>query len=159
MSETTWLTVEAYERLKKELEDRKGPMRLEIARKIDDARQEGDLKENGGYHAAREEQGLNEARIVQLEELLRNCEVGEAPADNGVVELGMVVTANISGREVKFLLGAREVGAGIDITVYSPEAPLGKAILGKKVGETASYKAPNGKVMNVEIIDAKPFPG
>ncbi|QPK94308.1 transcription elongation factor GreA [Actinomyces sp. zg-332] len=159
MSESTWLTREAYDRLKKELDERKGPLRVEIANKIDEARQEGDLKENGGYHAAREEQGLNEARIVQLEALLRDCEVGEIPEDDGVVEPGMVVTANLAGREISFLLGARESGEGLDLDVYSPEAPLGKAINGKKIGDKVLFKAPNGKEFEVEILDAKPFVG
>ncbi len=159
MSESTWLTREAYDRLKKELDERKGPLRVEIANKIDEARQEGDLKENGGYHAAREEQGLNEARIVQLEALLRDCEVGEIPEDDGVVEPGMVVTANLAGREISFLLGARESGEGLDLDVYSPEAPLGKAINGKKIGDKVLFKAPNGKEFEVEILDAKPFAG
>lgn len=157
MSESTWLTREAYDRLKNELDERKGPLRVEIANKIDEARQEGDLKENGGYHAAREEQGLNEARIVQLEALLRDCEVGEIPEDDGIVEPGMVVTANLGGREISFLLGARESGEGIDLDVYSPEAPLGKAINGKKVGDKVLYKAPNGKEFEVEILNAKPY--
>ncbi len=157
MSESTWLTREAYDRLKNELDNRKGPLRVEIANKIDEARQEGDLKENGGYHAAREEQGLNEARINQLEELLRNCEVGEIPADDGIVEPGMVIKAKLAGKQISFLLGARESGEGLDIDVYSPEAPLGKAINGKKIGDTVLYKAPNGKEIKVEIIDAKPY--
>ncbi len=157
MSESTWLTREAYDRLKNELDERKGSLRVEIANKIDEARQEGDLKENGGYHAAREEQGLNEARIVQLEALLRDAEVGEIPEDDGVVEPGMVVTAKLGGREISFLLGARESGEGIDLDVYSPEAPLGKAINGKKIGDKVLYKAPNGKEFEVEILNAKPY--
>jgi len=87
MAEKTWLTQEAYDRLKEELEHRSNVLRAEIVRKIDEARQEGDLKENGGYHAAREEQAMNETRIQQLDALLRDAEIGETPADDGVVEV------------------------------------------------------------------------
>ncbi|HAP89747.1 MAG TPA: transcription elongation factor GreA, partial [Arthrobacter bacterium] len=83
-----WLTQEAFDRLKAELDHLSGPGRAEIVQKIESARQEGDLKENGGYHAAKEEQGKIEARIRQLTALLRDANVGEAPADDGIVEPG-----------------------------------------------------------------------
>ena len=86
-----WLTQDAYDRLAKELEELEGPGRTEIAERIAAARDEGDLKENGGYHAAREEQGKMEARIADLQRLLKNAVVGESPQDDGVVEPGMVV--------------------------------------------------------------------
>jgi transcription elongation factor GreA len=159
MAEKTWLTQEAYDRLKEELEHRSNVLRQEIVTKIDEARQEGDLKENGGYHAAREEQAMNETRIQQLDALLRDAEIGETPADDGVVEPGMLVTAEIFGEESKFLLGSRMAGAGLDMEVYSPDAPLGEAIMGAKKGDTVSYYAPNGKEVSVKIIDAVPFKG
>lgn len=153
----TWLTQEAYDRLKAELEQLKGEGRADIARKIEAARSEGDLKENGGYHAAREEQGKQEARIAQLEELLRTSQVGEAPPDDGVVEPGMIVTAKVSGKEMRFLLGNREIADDSGIEAYSERSPLGIAIHGKSRGETTSYVAPNGKEITVEIIDAVPY--
>ena len=158
-SKAPWLTREAYDRLKAELEQLSGPGRLEVARRIEAARDEGDLKENGGYHAAKEEQGKQEARIRQLEQLLRDAKVGEAPPDDGVVEPGMVVVANVGGSEMTFLLGNREVAEGTDIDVYSEKSPLGAAIVGKKAGDTTSYIAPNGKEIAVEVISAKPFTG
>ncbi|MGN6244148.1 MAG: transcription elongation factor GreA, partial [Motilibacteraceae bacterium] len=82
----TWLTQEAYDRLKSELDQLSGPGRVEIAKRIEAAREEGDLRENGGYHAAKEEQGKQEARIRQLQSLLEHAKVGEAPPDDGVVE-------------------------------------------------------------------------
>lgn len=156
---TTWLTEEAYNRLKAELDHLTGPARTEIAERIEAARSEGDLKENGGYHAAREEQGKMEGRIHQLTELLRNAHVGEAPADDGVVEPGMVVTAKVAGEKETFLLGSREAAPDVDIEVLSEGSPFGAAILGKKAGEKVSYEAPNGKSIKVEIIDVKPFTG
>ena len=153
----TWLTQEAYDRRSAELEHLKTVGRQEIAEKIEAARQEGDLKENGGYHAAREEQAKQEARIRQLEELLRSAVVGEAPADDGVVEPGMVVTATVAGDRMTFLVGSREVAEGTDLDVYSEKSPLGAAIIGRSAGDTTSYETPSGATIEVVIHDAKPF--
>ncbi|WP_246456019.1 transcription elongation factor GreA [Nocardioides mesophilus] len=156
-----WLTQDAFDKLQAELEHLRGPVRQEIIERIAAARDEGDLKENGGYHAAREEQGKTEARIRQLEDMLRRAEVGETPADDGVVEPGMRVTTRFVGdsdTEV-FLLGAREIETPDDLEVYSPQSPLGAAIIGSKVGDTIAYHAPNGKELKVEIVDAVPFVG
>ena len=153
----TWLTQEAYDRRSAELEHLKTVARQEIAEKIEAARQEGDLKENGGYHAAREEQAKQEARIRQLEDLLRNAVVGEAPADDGVVEPGMVVTASVAGDRMTFLVGSREVAEGTDLDVYSEKSPLGAAIIGHSAGETTSYETPSGATIEVVIHEAKPF--
>ena len=155
----TWLTQDAYDRLKAELDYLQGPYKVEIARKIEAAREEGDLRENGGYHAAKEEQGKMEARIRQLESLLRDAVVGEAPKDNGIVDSGMVVTVEMFGDTETFLLGSREIAGDADIDVYSEQSPLGEAIMGKKVGEETSYDAPNGKTIEVKIVDAKPYAG
>ena len=155
----TWLTQEAYDRLKAELERLSGPGRSELAVKIEEARQEGDLKENAGYHAAKEEQGKQELRIRQLVGLLENAKVGEAPADDGIVEPGMVVTVAFDGDAddtATFLLGSRE-DAVTDVEVYSPQSPLGKAINGKKVGDSATFSLPNGKSTSVEVTHAKPY--
>ncbi|WP_298582930.1 transcription elongation factor GreA [uncultured Kocuria sp.] len=158
-----WLTQEAYDRLKKELDHISGPYRHEIVERIDQARSEGDLKENGGYHAAREEQSKNEGRIAHLKNLLENAQVGEAPADDGVVEAGMVVTAEIAGESMTFLIGSREVAedlaAGSDLEVFSEKSPMGSAISGHRVGDELSYTTPNGKDIPVKILDAKPFQG
>jgi len=158
-----WLTQEAYDRLSVEVENLRGPVRAQISRRIADAREEGDLRENGGYHAAREEQSKTEARILQLEDMLRRAQVGETPNNDGLVEAGMQVTVKFADGECEtFLLGAREVLAvdnTVGMSVYSPQSPLGAAIVGTKPGEFASYKAPNGRDLQVEIVDAKPFVG
>ena len=110
---TIWLTQDAFDKLQVELENLRGPVRSEIVARISAARDEGDLKENGGYHAAREEQGKAEGRIRQLEDMLRRAEVGGTPADTGVVEPGMKVTYKFAGdsdgEAETFLLGAREM--------------------------------------------------
>jgi transcription elongation factor GreA len=157
----TWLTQEAYNQLKAELEYLSGPARTEIAKKIEAAREEGDLRENGGYHAAKEEQGKQELRVRQLTQLLENAKVGEAPADNGVVKPGMVVTIAFDGDEddtLTFLMASREY-ASSDIETYSPQSPLGTGVNGKKVGENAEYELPNGKMASVKILDTKPYRG
>ena len=154
----TWLTQEAFDRRTAELEHLTGEGRAEIAKKIEAAREEGDLKENGGYHAAKEEQGKIEARIRSLTALLRGAIVG-TPPDDGLVEAGMVVTAKILGDETTFLIGSREIGGDSELDVYSEASPLGRAILGLRPGDTTSYTAPNGKSITVEILDAKPYAG
>ena len=155
----TWLTQEAYDRLKAELDYLQGPYKVEIAKKIEAAREEGDLRENGGYHAAKEEQGKMHARALQLRQLLENAQVGTAPTQSGTAAPGMVVKIAFDGDEddtLEFLLGSREE-SGTDIEVYSPQSPLGSAILGRKVGETASYELPNGKSASVKLLSAEPF--
>jgi transcription elongation factor GreA len=158
--DTIWLTQEAFDKLHAELESLKGPRRQEVIDRISSARDEGDLKENGGYHAAKDEQGKMEARIRQLEEMLRRAEVGETPPNDGVVEPGMVVTYRFVGDDETetFLLGAREI-EDAKIEVFSPQSPLGSAILGSKQGDTVTYNAPNGKSLQVEIVDAVPYAG
>lgn len=155
----TWLTQGAYDRLKGELDQLSGPGRREIAARIEAAREEGDLKENGGYHAAKDQQGQMEARIRDLEELLKHAVVGEAPEASGVVEIGTVITAEIWGDEERFLLGSREIADGSDLDVYSSESPLGAAILGLKVGDTSSYAAPNGNQIEVKILSVETYEG
>ncbi|KNB51668.1 transcription elongation factor GreA [Streptomyces caatingaensis] len=157
----TWLTQEAYDQLKAELEYLSGPARTEIAAKIAAAREEGDLRENGGYHAAKEEQGKQELRVRQLTQLLEHAKVGEAPAATGVVAPGMVVTIAFDGDPddtLTFLLASREY-ASSDIETYSPQSPLGTGVNGKKIGEDAEYELPNGKKAMVRILDAKPYQG
>ena len=156
----TWLTQEAHDRLKAELDHLCDQGRIDIARKIEAAREEGDLRENGGYHAAKEEQGQQEARIRQITQILTHSRVGEPPRTDGVVGPGMTVTVKFKGEdaEVTFLLASREE-SGAPIDVYSPKSPLGAAISGKKVGETATFNKPNGRTETVEIIDAVPYGG
>lgn len=163
-SATIWLTQEAYDKLKSELDHLSGEGRAEISQRIADAREEGDLKENGGYHAAREEQGKQEARIRQLEDMLRRAEVGDASAAADEVSPGTRVTIAFDGDESdtdSFLLGSRELlgldDAVDDTNVYSPQSPLGAAILGKHTGDAVTYVAPNGKPINVTVIKIEPF--
>jgi transcription elongation factor GreA len=153
----SWLTQEAADRLSAELASLETTGRSEIIKKIEAARAEGDLKENGGYHAAREEQGKIEARIRQLKHMLENAEIGTAPNNaDGLISPGMRVTVEIMGDEMEFLLGSREISSG-DLDVYSEKSPLGAAVMGAKIGDTKTYNAPNGKTISVKILKAEVY--
>lgn len=153
-----WLTQADYDRLQVELEQLSGPGREEIVAKIETARAEGDLKENGGYHAAKDEQGKLESRIRQLTQLLRAAQVGEAPDSGGKAAAGMVVTVRFAGDDdsEQFLLGSREASVS-GMTVYSPQSPLGSAVIGHGPGETVSYQTPAGATLQVTIEEVTPY--
>ena len=156
--EATWLSQEAYDRLRAEL-DQLIANRPVIAAEINARREEGDLRENGGYHAAREEQGKQEGRIRYLQEFLRNTRVGEAPQADAVAP-GMVVTIYFDDDNddtETFLLGSREIASTTDLTVYSPESALGNAILGARPGAQLGYTAPSGAQIAVTVVSFEPF--
>jgi transcription elongation factor GreA len=152
-----WLTQEAYDRLKAELEHRSGELREEIKARITAAREEGDLKENGGYHAAREEQGKNEGRVRQLTKMLEAAQIGTPEIEEGIVSQGMVVTVNFPDLDdtETFLLGSREEAAHTSIDVYSPTSPMGAAVLNQEVGAEISYETPSGKTLRIVIVAAE----
>ena len=154
------LTQEAYDKLKAEL-DQLIAHRPVIAAEINDRREEGDLRENGGYHAAREQQGQEEARIRQLQELLNTAKVGEAPTQSGVALPGSVVTVFYDGVKSDtetFLIATRqEVFGDGKLEVYSPNSPLGAALLNAKVGDTRTYTVPNGSTVKVTLVSAEPY--
>jgi transcription elongation factor GreA len=162
--QSTWLTPEAHERLQATLEEMRGPKRQEIVARIEAAREEGDLRENGGYHAAKEEQGKLEARIKQLDALLRTAHSGSTPAGD-VVEQGCIVTVDYGDDDLEtFLYASRENATeeqgklrldGEVLDVYSPESPLGQAIAGRKVGETVTFGERN---VSVTVTEVRPFP-
>ena len=96
-----------------------------------------------------------EARIRQLKHMLEHSHIGAPPAgETGSVGAGMVITVEISGETMKFLLGSREIASG-DLDVYSENSPLGAAVLGRKIGETVSYIAPNKREITVSILEAE----
>jgi transcription elongation factor GreA len=158
---TTWLTKEAHVRLQQHLEDLTGPIRADIVRKIEAARDEGDLKENGGYHAAKDEQGKIEARIRQLTQLLRDVRVGETPSGE-VVEEGCLVTVDYGGGDVETFLfanreNATEEGGKIgDLDVYSPESPIGLALVGKRAGDEVTF---GPRSTTVTVLEIQPYGG
>lgn len=159
-TQVTWLTQESHDRLKAEL-DQLIANRPVIAAEINDRREEGDLRENGGYHAAREEQGQQEARIRQLQELLNNAKVGEAPTKSGVALPGSVVKVFYDGDKSDtetFLIATRQESVHEDnLEVYSPNSPLGHALLGAEEGEERTYMVPSGKTVRVTLVSAEPY--
>ena len=150
------LTQEAYNKMKEELAHREGELREEIAHKIAVARAEGDLSENGGYQAAREAQSKNEGRITELTVKLRDSKIIET-APEGTVGEGSVVTIELNGNEMTYVLGSRDIVAGTDYDIMPPDSPIGKAIEGAKVGDVVSYTAPNGRELSVTVKAAKPL--
>jgi transcription elongation factor GreA len=159
-NQVVWLTQESHDRLKVEL-DQLIANRPIIAAEINDRREEGDLRENGGYHAAREQQGQEEARIRQLQELLNTAKVGEAPKQSGVALPGSVVKvyydADESDSETFLIATRQEIISDGKLEVYSPNSPLGSALLNAKVGETRTYTVPNGSTVKVTLVSAEPY--
>ena len=154
MSETVWLSQSAYERLSAELEELKTRGRPRASKAIEIARSHGDLKENAEYDSAKEEQGKMEARIRQLEEMLRNAQVGEAPKGDAVAAGMIVTTTDEDGDSETFLLGSRE-DRHEGVPVVSAQSPLGKALIGAKVGDTRTYQAPAG-TFSVTVTEVRP---
>ncbi|MDA8440261.1 MAG: transcription elongation factor GreA [Propionibacterium sp.] len=156
-TDAIWLTQDAHDKLADELESLKTEGRPAVTDKIASARAEGDLSENGGYHAAREEQGQMEARIRQLEDMLRRAKVGKAPA-SGKVAPGSRVTVAYDGDlddTDTFILGSREMlglDVDIEVDVFSPQSPLGDAVLGAGEGDAVTYRAPNGRTIAVTVV-------
>ncbi len=152
MAEVQRLSQTAYDRLRSEYGDLTTRGRIDIARKIETARELGDLKENGDYHAAKEEQGKMEGRIAHLAKLLLDAEIVEnVPVDS--VASGCVVSICYQGDDEveKYLLGSIEERRD-GLTVISPGSPLGAALMGAKVGTSVSYQAPGGS-LTVTVVD------
>ncbi|MCL1906457.1 MAG: transcription elongation factor GreA [Propionibacteriaceae bacterium] len=163
MDDKIWLPESAYKKLREEFDYISGEGRAIITQRIAAAREEGDLSENAGYHAAREEQGHNELRIKQLQAVLDNADVGQVGQTCDEVRPGTLVTVcfNSAPKDTDtFLLGSRELlilNESLDVSVYSPQSPMGAAILGCKVGEHASYIAPRGNEIALTVLAIEGF--
>ena len=148
---STQLSPEAHARLSAELDDLVVRGRVEIAKRIEEARALGDLKENGEYHAAKEEQGKIELRIRQLKAMLDDVALVEAGSSDGTVSVGATVTIDFGeGDTERYLVGnIEEKKEGVEIV--SPDAPLGKALLRRSVGDDVSYEV-NGRMLTVKLV-------
>jgi transcription elongation factor GreA len=153
MAQTHHLSPAAYDRLKAEYEDLTTRGRVEIARKIEAARELGDLSENGDYHAAKEEQGKMEGRIRQLAYLVENAEIVEAESNGSHVSHGSVVGIRYEGDDdiERYLVGSIEERHD-DLDVISPSSPLGEALIGAGRGDKVSFTAPTGAELSVEVV-------
>ncbi len=152
MAQTYQLSQEAFDRLQSEYDDLTTRGRIEIAKKIETARELGDLSENGDYHAAKEEQGKMEGRIAHIGALIENAEIVEAATSGDEVAAGCVVSIRYEGDDdvEKYLIGSIEERRE-GVTVMSPGSPLGQALIGAKVDETVGYEAPGG-TLNVTVV-------
>ncbi len=152
MANVHHLSQVTHDRLTAELEQLTTHGRVDIARKIQAARELGDLSENGDYHAAKEEQGKMEARIRHLEALLKDAEIVEAGETDKVVP-GVVVSICYEGDDTpeRYLVGSVEERHG-ELEVLTPGSPLGQALLNRRVGDVVDFEAPGG-VLKVEIVD------
>lgn len=154
MNQPVYLTAEGMARLKAELEELKGPRRQELAERLRSAIQMGDLSENADYHKAKEDQAFLEGRIQELEYLLRNAVLIEESGPRDVVALGARVTIQEDGfpAETYHLVGAKE--ADPRNGKISNESPIGRALLGHKVGDVVEAETPNGiirlKILKIE---------
>jgi transcription elongation factor GreA len=147
MSEQPYLTTEGAQRLKEELEQLKGPDRDEIARRLRSAIQMGDLSENADYHKAKEDQGFLEGRISELEYLLKNSIIVDRKNNSGdVVDIGMKITIQEAGEEPEtyYLVGAKE--ADPRNGKISNESPIGRVLLGHRVGDSVTAETPTGSI-------------
>lgn len=132
-----------------------------IAAEINERREEGDLKENAGYDAAREQQDQEEARIKQISEILANTTTERSGVIEGVAQVGSVVHVYYNGDESDketFLIGTRAASTGNEnLETYSENSPLGSAVIGASEGETRTYTAPNGREISVTVVSAEPY--
>ncbi len=152
MPRTHELSQEAFDRLQAEHDDLTTRGRIEIAKKIETARELGDLSENGDYHAAKEEQGKMEGRIIHLASLVQNASIVDNAGGVDEVRAGCVVSLKYTGDDdiERYLIGSIEERRD-GVLVVSPGSPMGKALMGAKPGESVSYQSPGGE-MTVEIV-------
>ena len=152
MAQTHHLSQKAYDRLKAEHDELTTVGRVDIARKIEAARELGDLKENGDYHAAKDHQGQMEARIRQLAGMLENAVIVEG-TDGDAVEPGCIVELRYEGDDDvdKYFFGSVEE-RGVEHDIISPRSPLGQALTGAKVGDKVSFTSPTGAELTVEVV-------
>ncbi len=152
MAQTQHLSKAAFDRLRAEYDDLTTRGRVEIASKIEAARELGDLSENGDYHAAKEEQGKMEGRIRQLAYMLENAEIVAGAASDQVAH-GSVVGIRYEGDDdvERYLIGSIEERHD-DLDVISPSSPLGEALIGSSPGDAVSFTAPTGAELTVEVV-------
>ncbi len=155
--ETTWLTPTAHQKLQEELAHLQGDARHEISERIAEARSHGDIRENADYDAAKNEQGMMEARIRQIRHLLDSAEVRDVE-DTGRVEIGSIVTVTDPDGEISEYFVAPAENRVPDFLLASPGGPLGKALLGARINDEVSYEAPGG-TFSMTVTAIRPFEG
>ncbi len=154
MAETHQLSQGAYDRLKTEYDDLSTRGRIDIARKIESARELGDLSENGDYHAAKEEKGKMEGRIMHLVRILENSViVSDDEGGSDEVRAGSIVSVVYDGDDEpeRYLVGSIEEQRE-DVMVVSPGSPMGEALMGARADDVIEYEAPTGAMIKVTVV-------
>jgi transcription elongation factor GreA len=159
---TATLTLDAYQRIKAELEELTTTGREEITEKIKVAREHGDLKENAEYHAAKDEQGLMESKIRKLQHMLRDPDIVEAPPESDEVGPGMLVTIRPLDEDdpddETYLLAEHAEEKAPDARTVTTESPLGSALMGASAGQEVAYEAPGGTI-KYSVVSFEPHTG
>jgi transcription elongation factor GreA len=153
----TPLTKQAFERLKEELSFLEGEARQSAIEDIATARAHGDLSENAEYHAAKDQQGLQEARIRQVKQMIESAEIIEGDDTDGTVKVGKLVTIRHVGDDdpETYLVGLREE-KGRSFDVLTPDSPLGRSLIGHRAGETVVAEVPAGR-LEVQVVEVRPL--
>jgi transcription elongation factor GreA len=153
MADVHHLSQSTHDRLSAELEELTTVARIDIARKIQTARELGDLSENGDYHAAKEEQGKMEARIRDIQAMLLDAEIVDT-SDTDSIAPGHTVSLRYEGDDdaERYLIGSIEEKGG-ELEVLTPGSPLGRALLGAKVGDWVEFESPTGAALKVEVVE------
>jgi transcription elongation factor GreA len=154
MAETTYLTNEGLEKLRKELIQMRTKGRAEIARQIQEAREKGDLSENAEYDAAKDAQGMLEMKIAKLEEALSNARVIDTSKfdTSKVMVLSKVKVKNLQSKQISLFMLVSEKEADFKAGKISVSSPIGKGLLGKAMGDVAEIEVPSGK-LKFEVLE------
>ena len=157
MADDQHISQAAFDRLTAEIQELRTHGRIDLADRIEKAREHGDLKENAEYHAAKEEKAKMEARIAKIAGILENAVIIPEGEGDGTVANGSIVTLRYEGdaedETERYLIGSIEERHD-DLHVVSPTSPLGEALLGAAVGDVVGYAAPNGE-LRVEVVDVE----
>ena len=148
-----FVTEEGLKKIKEELEHRKTTIRQEIATAIKEAKEQGDLSENAEYSEAKRQQAENEARVAELEFMLKEVTVVAHNQTSDAVQMGSKVMVDFNGSKMEFQIVGSNEASPAEMKI-SNESPIGKGFLGKKKGDKVEIDTPNGK-MQYEILDVK----
>lgn len=155
MTQEIVMTQEGYEKLQRELEELKTVKRTQIAEKIKIARGFGDLSENSEYDEAKNEQAIMEGRILTIEDQLKHVKIVSKDAiPKDIVSIGSIVTIEDDGMELEYNIVSSVESSNGDIPSITDKSPVGKALMGHKVGDTVDVEAPAG-VFSIKIINIR----
>lgn len=152
MNQSHYISPEGLLKLKEELLDRQNRIRKEITEKISIAKEQGDLSENFEYSNAKEMQAMNETRIGELEEMLKNAVIIQSQAGGSTISLGASFTVKLPGDVIKTFTIVGSTESDPMAGKISNESPLGQAFLGRSIGDKVNIPLPGGASIKYEII-------